>query len=209
MSDTDFSNYFYYDESSPSCLRWKIDIRCGKDGRILTHKAGDEAGTQLYRKGKPKCYSVVLHKKPTAVHRIILLLHGADLQTGIVDHVDGNPFNNVVSNLRVVGYEGNARNCSAYKNSTGIKGVSKVSCKNPQGVVYWYYEAYAVGLDGKLTRRKFSIQKLGEDVAFTLAAQWREDKMKYLNEHGAGYTERHLSNDAPTFLSIRAKSDIS
>ena len=39
--------------------------------------------------------------------------------------------------------------------------------------------------------KRFSINRLGHEEAFRLACEYREQKIRELNEQGAGYTERH------------------
>lgn len=41
----EWTEYFIYDETSPSCLRWKNDIYSGLNYSILRIKAGTPAGT--------------------------------------------------------------------------------------------------------------------------------------------------------------------
>ena len=53
-----------------------------------------------------------------------------------------------------------------------------------------FYEAY-VHIDGKQVRRQF-YQKGGTlEEARSRAVDWRKEQINRLNEHGAGYTERH------------------
>jgi hypothetical protein len=49
------------------------------------------------------------------LHRIIMRIEDTRL---VVDHIDGNPLNNVKSNLRIVTTTENNRNTSSHKNST-------------------------------------------------------------------------------------------
>lgn len=96
----ELNEVFYYDETSPSCLRHKI-----KKKRVL---AGDVAG-RLDSKG----YWVVKFKSvPYLVHRIVVVLStGKDIAEGmVVDHIDGIPSNNIINNLRVISQKENSRN---------------------------------------------------------------------------------------------------
>jgi hypothetical protein len=65
-------------------------------------------------------------KKLMYAHRLAILLHTGVEPAGIVDHIDGNPSNNRVSNLRVITQAGNTQNRRrANKNSrTRVRGVS-------------------------------------------------------------------------------------
>jgi hypothetical protein len=58
------------------------------------------------------------------VHRIIFLMHHGYLPK-LLDHIDGNPANNKIENLREATYSENVCNSKISKrNSTGFKGVS-------------------------------------------------------------------------------------
>ena len=41
----EFAKHFYYDETSPSCLRWKVDRYGGKGYNIKKISQGDIAGS--------------------------------------------------------------------------------------------------------------------------------------------------------------------
>lgn len=83
-------------------------------------------GEPIGGQDKDGYWTVNFQRKSYKVHRVILSLHGFDLTGKLVDHVDGNPSNNEISNLRVVGSQGNARNSRKPKsNTSGCKGVSK------------------------------------------------------------------------------------
>jgi HNH endonuclease len=59
-----------------------------------------------------------------AVSRVIWKLYYGTDPPGLIDHVDLNPFNNVITNLRVASKSQNGMNRTMYKcNKTGAKGV--------------------------------------------------------------------------------------
>jgi hypothetical protein len=59
------------------------------------------------------------------VHRVIFMLHYGFLPKN-VDHIDGNPLNNKMENLRPANYQTNAQNRKCRKdNKIAIKGVSQ------------------------------------------------------------------------------------
>lgn len=113
----EMNKYFYYDESSPTFLRWKID----KHNR--THaivRAGDIAG-RFDNLG----YGIVcLNNTNLRAHRVIFcLISGKDLPSNlVVDHIDRNPSNNNKNNLRLVSYSEN--NINRIGTSTEIRGIS-------------------------------------------------------------------------------------
>ena len=97
-----------------------------KDGELFwknpthpTMKQGDEAGS-LNSKGYKK---VNIEGKSYLTHRVIFLFHNGYLPE-IVDHVDGDPLNNDIENLRGATKSQNQFNSKMRKNNTsGHKGV--------------------------------------------------------------------------------------
>lgn len=82
-------------------------------------KIGDMAGW-VSSKGYKK---VRVDRKQEYIHRLIFLMHHG-FEPKIVDHVDLNPSNNQISNLRAATREDNARNKNRQKNNTtGFTGV--------------------------------------------------------------------------------------
>ena len=181
----DYSKYFYYDESSPSCLRWKVEVRRGKGREVVCVSKGDAVG-YLGTNGYWVCG---LNKKILRVHRIIYMLcNSVNLEKSThVDHIDGNKQNNTIANLRAVSNSVNRRNMS--KSRCNMSGVTGVSFKEAKGYANW--RANWHDLDGKRHDRSFSVIKYGYDMAFKMACDYREQKLKEMNENGAGYTERH------------------
>lgn len=188
--EIDWNAYFYYDETSPSCLRWKIDRLGGKYESVVLVRAGDVAGTKAHRKnGVPMWWKVSLNSNGYRVHRIVLMLNNPILE-GIVDHVDGNPFNNKLKNLRVVSNAVNSRNRKIdSRNTTGVQGVHFETTNNISYYVAHYRE------NGKEFKKRFSVSNLGGDVALQMAIEWRKDNMERLNALGYGYTGRHVHGE--------------
>lgn len=179
----DWGKYVVYDETSPSYLRWRHDR-----GRSRVVKAGDVAGT-LDKQGR---WSFVLSsdgdKKRRYNHRVIYeMFNGPLAPTFEVDHEDGNPANNKISNLRAATRKLNGRNVKRNpRNVTGENGVAKAVINGCT-----YYIATYVTLEGKRKLKHFSVKALGEKQAFDLAVSHRREAQAALNEEGAGYTERH------------------
>jgi hypothetical protein len=98
--------YLQLDPTIPSGLRWIKST----NGRI---KSGQPAGSP----NSDGYYQFRLHRKHYKCHRVILLLNGVVPPAGCseVDHLDRNPANNLLSNLRWVNRASNVRNC-------GVKG---------------------------------------------------------------------------------------
>lgn len=197
MGKVNYHDYFYYDEDSTTCLRWKVERRPARapNGKCPINP-GDVAGTRnrCYKSGRPKGTYVRINKKTHQIHRVIWELFNGPIPEGyVVDHLDGNPWNNNIKNLMCKTLQDNARNrCKSKNNSTGVVGVYLVIAprRNAPGVPY--YDA-RVELSGKYKSKAFSILKHGKDEALRLATEWRMASLQTLIEQGAGYTDRHIN----------------
>lgn len=186
MENLNWDDWFYYDETSPSFLRWKIDRVSGKYKNHIHVKRNDVAGS----KGSSGYYSVKLNNKLILCHRIIYKMCTKDTLCAHdkIDHIDQNKYNNSFVNLRKVSNTENHRNFPKRKdNTSGKVGITIIS--NGQGA--WYCSANWNTVNGKHTNKRFSISKLGIMVAFRNAVAYRDKMIKELNLQGAGYTERH------------------
>lgn len=168
--------WLYYDETSPTCLRWKKDKFVGKYFNVHRLIKDSPAG----HRGQRRC-ALMLENIRYAVHHVVWwLVHRETVGDKIIDHIDGNPFNNQVSNLRLVDPALNARNMKKSKlNTSGVTGVNLHQNK------YWRVTWYE---DGKLMCKYFPIHK---EESFEQAVKYREEKIKELNEAGYGYSQRH------------------
>lgn len=173
-----WDKYFYYDESSPSCLRWKI-----KHSRKVVKDS--PVGTKVHRAtGSPNCWALRLDGVRYQLHRVVFLLHNPSIELSgkVIDHIDGNPFNNRIENLRLATHQENCKNLSIKSNNTsGITNISKV--RNPQGTEYW---RSSIKHNGKFISKCFSIDGHGDVAAKEMAAEY----LNYLKQK-YGYTDRH------------------
>lgn len=96
-------------------LYWKVD-------RGLRNKVkGQEASPNALQAGYRVCR---INGKSVPAHRLIFLLHFKYLPDEI-DHIDGNPLNNLIENLRPADRASNGQNRGIQKNNTsGFKNVS-------------------------------------------------------------------------------------
>lgn len=171
-----------YDETSPTCLRWAVDVYGGRNHNIKAVSAGDIAGAPC----GGGYYSVMFRGKSYLAHRVVFeIAHCVSLSPGQkIDHENGQIGDNRLSNLRLVSVAVNSRNCKKTRaNTSGITGVSKY--KSVAWIATWSE------LDGTQKTRSFSRKKYGDDAARELATKARADAIALLNASGAGYTERH------------------
>lgn len=178
----------YYDETSPTCLRYAKPV-IGSNGRIYK-TVGDIAGIEKgMSNGAGKRHIFRSQGTVLYVHRLVYALHYPISAEYVIDHIDGDPLNNKITNLRQVTQEANSRNtCSArIGNTTGVVGVSRIQRKHLNFIQYIAHCRF----NGKLFSKEFSCFNMSEEHALQLACKWRNQKIKELNEQGAGYTERH------------------
>lgn len=164
------NQFLEYNEDSPTCLIWK---NCSK---YKSELQGKEAGSTHSTTGY---LTVKLLGKTLKSHRVIYVLcTKQDLNSNLyIDHIDGNPSNNVFSNLRLVTPRENNFN---RKNSV------------PKGVFFdKNHNAWrAVWSDGfAQIRKSFPLVKLSKEnpdltseqineLSFTLACEHR-NKMEH------------------------------
>lgn len=183
--DSYLGEYFYYDETSPSCLRWKK-----KYNICSTVNVGDVVGS--LDNGYWKVHAL---GKSLKGHKIIWALHNAfENQDGLhIDHINRDPSDNRISNLRLVDRFVNARNKGLSKtNKTGTTGVSYQEFYNERNtLIMRYVAAVTEPITGVHLTKSFSAVKYGVDAAFDMACKWRQSKIEEFNISGAGYTEDH------------------
>ena len=177
-------DYFVYDPDSKTGLLWGYKKYTGDHGKTLSVWPGKVAGwISAYGYGNVKLLGKIYF-----THRIIYEMCIGGIPEGYeVDHKNGNRLDNSLGNLRLVTPKENARNKKMrYNNKTGHTGVNKYVNKN-----HHYFLARWTNIHGKELSKSFSIKKYGEEAAFKMACDFRDEMVNALNEQGAGYTERH------------------
>ena len=175
--EIDFNKYFYYDESSTTGLRWRIDKQYRP--KLKDKEAGGLYGDRFVLK---------LFQRRFVVARVIWeMFNGPIPEEMVIDHLNGNPRDNRISNLACKTIKHNSQNCKMNKrNRSGFVGVH-----------YNYKNDKLIEVVAKIFRNKqnilktFSIGTYGVDKALELAIQWRKDQIQNLNFQGEDYTERH------------------
>lgn len=188
----DFKDYFVVDPESPTGLRWRDDVpRRTKGTKGGNCWGGTPAGNFKYRKDNtPKYITVVLHQKQVIVSRAIWsILYGEIPRGKIIDHLDGNPFNNKPDNLALKTSGQNNRNArKRIDNTSGFVGIRfyvKGSCTYCAGA---YQDE-----NGRRQTKQFNVQKVGLIPAFQKAVEFRLNGIKKMNnEFNFKYTNRHV-----------------
>lgn len=180
----DWSEYFKVDEKSPSGLM-RVKNRVGKGIKEYA------VGTQAYsEKGAAHSWRLGFQGNLYYIHRIIwVMTYGIITAELVIDHLDGNPFNNQIDNLSLKTPADNARNMKqSCVNKTGFTGVS-LTCK---GSCTYYAARWSEAGKEKVEGVKyFSVAKLGEEKAKEMAISYREEQILRLIAEGADYTDRH------------------
>lgn len=193
----DWNSLFYYDLTSKTGLRWKVDRYRGRKMSQLFRRAGDEAGNIAHGKTRGTQYATVnAGGKNHFAHRVIWIMYNGPIDKSfVVDHINGDSLDNRIENLRVVKQISNNRNASLRKdNSTGTCGVYFTTAQNHRGGVYTYASAQWKEIQegkSKSICKHFSTEKYGLLPAFAMACRYREDRIAELNALGYGYTENH------------------
>jgi hypothetical protein len=105
---------FDYDKETGHLL-WKFQ-------KARRTKVGKPAGA-IY---PGKCINLIIDYCPYKAHHIVWLLNKGEWPKEEIDHIDGNPINNRIENLRLATRKQNSFNVSIHKdNLSGFKGVSR------------------------------------------------------------------------------------
>jgi hypothetical protein len=177
---------------------WKHDRNTKTNIQTKTRK-GMMAGSILYQlKGQPSRWTITINGKSYASHRIIyILVYGYLSEDSVVDHIDGNPLNNRIGNLRAVTKRTNAQNQRMRRdNKSGVVGVCKLTTTDIRGNILHFWTAFWKDINTRSQSKSFSIKKLGDEEAFKLAVDYRRSVIESLQQEGMCYTGRHGVKDA-------------
>lgn len=180
---SELSEYFKLDENSPSGL---VRIKSKWNNPIPSQNVGVRS---FEMNGDPNGWTLRFKNNEYKVHRIIWTLTHGEIDPCLeIDHLDGNPFNNRIDNLRLKAHKDNMRNQRLHSNSTtGYSGIHLMN--DTKG--YQYYVARWNEIDGYRKSKCFSVLVFGDTAAKALAVEYREKQIQRLIEEGADYTDRH------------------
>lgn len=113
-----------------------------------------------------------------------------------IDHINGNPSDNRITNLRCSSLAENQKNRKINSNNkSGVLGVSREKKETQYGTkiyTHHYWKATWCDENGKQWNKNFSIRKLGEDEAKQAAIVYRTEQIRLLElNHGIIYSDRH------------------
>lgn len=169
-SREELTDAFTYDVTSPS--------------KLISTRTGKHVGSIKTTNGKK--YWMVSHRnRKLRVHRVIMILQGVDLSGFVVNHIDGDGLNNLLSNLEVCTQQENMQGVNTTGNSTlGIKYSSRNNC----WIAYWQENC-------KQKSKSFSIRKYGEDAAKHLASEYRKMKTQSYYLRNVDATVKGVARD--------------
>lgn len=111
-----------------------------------------------------------------------------------VDHINGNPSDNRITNLRVNSQIENMKNKKMYfNNPSGVVGVCREGKLNGSNTkLNYYWRAYWHDENGKQQKKIFPIHTYGEEEAKQMAISYRAEQLRLLElHHNIVYSERH------------------
>lgn len=185
---------FEYSEQSPSGLIRKVPVYRGNaENSSIQLKSGTPAG--YFRvTNKSTGYGnwyVKVNQKAYTAHRIIWVIFNKEIpEKYVIDHINGNPKDNRVGNLRAVPHSVNCRNSK--RSSSNTSGKTGVYLMKQLKKGNWYFYWTAIWLEnGKEKHKTFSVKKYGDKLSFEMAVDYRKQQLDRLNELGYSYSNRH------------------
>lgn len=101
-----------------------------------------------------------------------------------IDHINGIRTDNRLDNLRCIPQAMNKRNMKTrVDNASGVQGVTRWSTTRRRNQKVEMWRAVAINQQGKQVIKAFSVRKYGEEQAFELACEAREQMEKDFGYH--------------------------
>lgn len=173
------SDLYEYDEKSPSCLSWKVDIESKITPGYIIAKKGSRSGTL----NSCNRWQISFNKIIYSVHRVIWTMFNGPIPDGrYINHINCNPSDNRIENLELATPQQNSRKANVHVNHTlsklntsGVNGVYEEKTWNGgRTKINYYARAYWHNQDGVAVRKSFAYSKYGKELAWKLA----EDHVK-------------------------------
>ena len=174
MSLDDFNDLFYLSPDSPSGLRWR-KTTCST--AVKDSVAGSFSETNKFPLWRTKFNRVGM-----IVSRIIWFMHHHEVPD-VIDHKDGNPRNNQISNLRNVKVKVNCENRKVI-NATGHAGVYLIR----EGMSW---RCQGTKANGERWSKCFGVKKYGFNGAKDLCIAYRK---RHESENGVQTREVTLND---------------
>ena len=169
-----FNEWFYYDDTSPTFLKWK------KTASNNNHpKFGKKDCPAGYHTVKSRYTIVKLKGKIYKVHRIILTLHGIEIPDGyVVNHKDCNSTNNCIDNLEVVTQQINAQLKRDFVHNIPQGSSPNVGIRIIERYNKIYVTARYVNAEGnRITKTLSTFNRDDVDVFVSELSEWRKNSI--------------------------------
>lgn len=174
----DWAEVFHYEDG---VLYWTDDRYSGAKLNKRYASKGDQLFSSEDKDGYLRTkFLVYSGSKNPMVHRIIYEYHFGKIPKDMqIDHIDGNPANNKIENLRCVTRNTNARNVKiSSRNRTGAVGVRMKTDDNGCVTCYEAFWRY----NGRYKYKSFNCGKYGKEPAFKMACNARQEAMEMMND---------------------------
>jgi hypothetical protein len=169
--------HYYYDHQTGE-LHVKKDCyrNCKKAGDIVTYTCLQRTRKMDNKKLYVKYFYDPVNQKTYYAHRVVWALHYGKFPNGVIDHIDGDPCNNRLENLRSVSQSENNTNrrTPLGHNSNGIKNLHVYNNRRKMYGVTIRYKNYMKGKHSGTEYRK-------QFVRLREAIEWRNEHLKKLN----------------------------
>lgn len=185
----DWNSLFYYDETSPTCLRYKVGNEGLNKSKRFTHDVAGYVNTNdCYKR-----YKVGYKGKEYMVHRVIYQMFNGSIRSDmVINHINTNPQDNRIANLEQVKTSENNRKQKHHVfetlHTSNTSGNNCFRFTETEGGSLTCH-IYIRNVCGKVITKKISCNKYGKEASTKVALKYIED-MKTLIEKERNYLEK-------------------